>query len=125
LDPLDPELVGAKQVGIRVDAGSNHILQSGEAVKLTYWLAGDNASSSTLNFNGNGEAIATFQIQLPGSETLEICKAMYYMWTVTYEDSQGVRGIYFGSTKLLMPTKEVRNGQIEEAMCAAPPSASE
>jgi hypothetical protein len=119
----DPALIGKKEVRVNVTARQDIVLRS---VLLTYWRAGHNVASQTIEQTlSQSMSPGTNQIfikQVPDSESLQICEGLYYMWTVSYQKTDGPNGVFIGQPKLVLVTQQrLPNGTIEQALCPAPP----
>jgi hypothetical protein len=123
----DPELVGTKEVGIQIIFREPRELLT---TLLTFWPAGYRESEETIEYTHNqsyepsspaGIAVSVRR-EIPGSEELQMCEGMYYMWTVTHRPLDGEAGVFIGQPRLLLPTKRrLPTGQIEQALCSEPP----
>lgn len=125
----DPDLVGPKEVRVGITVNEPTELLT---ILLTYWRAGNNGGSETIersvdqSYDPPSGGIGLFHfIEIPGVEDFEQCEAFYYMTTVNYKDENEQPGVWIGSPKLVMPTKKLANGQIEQATCAEPPGPDE
>lgn len=60
---------------------------------------------------------------LPQSESLGLCQAYFYRWSVVYDITGGARGVYLGEGYYVLPSKRrVSSNSIQQAFCAAPES---
>lgn len=119
----DAELVGRKEIFVSIAAQEPTEVRT---VLLTWWLAGHRVGSHTIETAINqvlpGNSSRGVNVVIPESTGLQVCEGLYYMWTVTYRFTDGVPGTFIGQPRLVMPTKTpASNGQIQQAMCVAPP----
>jgi hypothetical protein len=122
----DVELVARKEVGLQF-----HIRQPVEVknVVLSFWRAGNNAGEQTVEHVLNrsfdpgpsGSIGFTEYFEIPNGEDFEQCEGLYYMFAATYQVQGSSNALFIGGTKLILPTKRVVNGQIQQALCADPP----
>jgi hypothetical protein len=61
-----------------------------------------------------------FYFDLPGSETLEVCEAMFYRWIIGYDLINAERGIYIGEADYVMPTYYYSGNTLVQALCLEP-----
>ena len=120
----DPDRVGRKQVRIRMTVSQPTEITT---TLVTFWPAGDNAAAETLqrSFDELYEPATSIQLnrfeQIPGAEDYDLCEAMYYMWTVNYKKADGQPGTFISQPRLIMPTRKLVAGEIEETTCEEPP----
>jgi hypothetical protein len=121
--------IGKKEVALKLTARKDLSIKN---ILLTYWDAGQNRLSKSIEFNTiqnlspTADSIFIFKQFLPDSEKKELCQGMYFMWTLSYQIANDTTmGMYIGQPQLVMPTeKRNPNGSIEQALCAEPPAAS-
>ncbi|MBK6340111.1 MAG: hypothetical protein IPH74_07195 [Bacteroidetes bacterium] len=122
--------IGKKQVGLKFIARKDLTIKN---IMLTYWDAGHNNLSKSIEFNTPhdlspaSDSVLLFSQLLPDSEKKAVCEAMYFMWTMSYQIKNDTSmGMYIGQPQLVMPTHTRKpNGTLEQALCAAPLDASE
>jgi hypothetical protein len=122
----DAGLVGRKEVGLQFHIRAPLELKN---VVLSWWPAGNKTASQSLertlnrSFNPaqNSSVGHTEFIEIPNGSSFGTCEGIYYMFASVYQVQGQNPGLFVGTPALILPTKQVVNGQIQQALCAEPP----
>lgn len=115
----DAEWIGKKRVRIAIDPGDHALQPAGAGVQVSFWKPGgfEDTEAAQLVPGSSTE----FRFDLPTSEELGICQYLLYRWTVVYDHAgTGTPGTFIGQTRFVMPTKQMVNGQLVQALCSGP-----
>lgn len=114
---------GLYRVRVRVVLSEGATFAPSDAgVSIIYvdpWTDREESETPTLESNSTTD----YYFDLPGSDGLEICQAMFYRWTAVYDIIEGERGVYIGEARYEMPTSESTSpNTITTALCQEPTS---
>ncbi len=127
----NPSMQGIKRVGLQFQLTQTATLKN---MVLSYWPAGNNAGSQSLEVSLNQTINAspsqpvghTAYVEIPGSAAYEPCEGLYYSMAATYQvEGAATPGLFLGGAQLILTTQRRVGNTIEQTLCPEPPGPGE